>query len=116
MTRPYHKFQASLAFVAPLGFAIGWLSLPTSVNAQTAPRSFTPSQLQQLRNDLIRTQSEDFFREGAEQFEREIELLTREIFLSSESLLKVDPNLQMETDLTQFEAPLDPTDLSKPGT
>ena len=53
----------------------------------------TSSRLQRLSRDLMPSSSEDFFRKGREQFDREVELLHRPS-QRLDQVLKVDPQTQ----------------------
>ncbi|MBD2203456.1 hypothetical protein H6G33_18670 [Calothrix sp. FACHB-1219] len=63
----------------------------TAVNAQQQLPSLTPAQTQQLSRDLVPHSSQDFFRQGQELMEREIELLRQRQVSNDEPVLKVDP-------------------------
>lgn len=60
---------------------------------------FTPYTLQRLSRDLNSpTNSEDFFRVGREEFEREIQRLTDPRSRLTEDILKVSPTLRLPPD------------------
>lgn len=61
-------------------------------NASSLP-SFTPEQLQRITRDITSTNSQDFFRRGQAQFEREVRLLQRWRESSPREILKIDPPL-----------------------
>ncbi|KAM3098526.1 hypothetical protein ACKFKG_05710 [Phormidesmis sp. 146-35] len=65
-------------------------------------------QLQRLSRDLVPSSSEDFFRKGREQFDRELELLRRPS-KSPDRLLKVDSRTQypQQNDRPKFPKSLD---------
>ncbi|MBN3873117.1 hypothetical protein [Nostoc sp. JL33] len=52
------------------------LAVQTSTNAQQAFPSLTPRQAQHLSRDLVPYNSQDFFRQGKDSIEREIQLLS----------------------------------------
>ncbi|PSB16496.1 hypothetical protein C7B65_21490 [Phormidesmis priestleyi ULC007] len=60
----------------------------------------TASQLQRFSRDLVPSSSQDFFRQGREQLEREIQRLDRPVRNSNE-LLRVEPQTQSQGDRAQ---------------
>ncbi len=73
--------------------------------AQSPPIRFTPSQQQQLSGGLYHTSSEDFFNQGQQQLENEIKLLERRDQFLKEGVLKISEDLQIRSDLSQYERP-----------
>ncbi|MBD2354684.1 hypothetical protein H6G41_08575 [Tolypothrix sp. FACHB-123] len=63
----------------------------TAVNAQQQLPNLTPVQTQQLSRDLVPHSSQEFFRQGQELMEREIELLRQRQISNNEPVLKVNP-------------------------
>ncbi|MBW4418993.1 MAG: hypothetical protein KME13_07155 [Myxacorys californica WJT36-NPBG1] len=61
-------------------------------NASSLP-SFTSEQLQRITRDSTPTNSQDFFRRGQAQFEREVRLLQRWRESSPREILKIAPPL-----------------------
>jgi hypothetical protein len=61
-----------------------------SANAQQTFPSLTPTQAQQLSRDLFPSSSQDFFRQGKDSFEREIQLLRKREVSSTKPVLKID--------------------------
>jgi hypothetical protein len=82
----------AIAVAAPIGLP------PNRAIAQSpAPisRISSPS-LQRVYQDLVRSGSDDFFRQGKEQFEREIRQVNKP--QPTEDLLKINGNLQPQQD------------------
>ena len=71
------------------------LAIGSSVLAQSIP-TLSHLNRQRLDRDLTMTNSQDFFRQGQAQLEREIRLLERRSRTQSDTLLKVDPATQPE--------------------
>jgi hypothetical protein len=61
----------------------------TAVNAQQQLPTLTPAQTQQLSRDLVPHNSQEFFRQGQELMEREIQLLRQRQISPNEPVLKV---------------------------
>jgi len=83
------------------------LTLPvTAASAQTlhSERLLVPGSNSLLR-DLGRSPSQDFFNEGQKNLEREVQLLTQRQQFLAKDLLRIDPNLRIPPDLSQFELP-----------
>ncbi|GAA6615738.1 hypothetical protein [Scytonema sp. NUACC26] len=66
---------------------------------QDTPR-LTPTQIQRFSRDLVPYNSQDFFNEGQELIEREIQILKERQNSSKEPILKVNPQPQIEEELT----------------
>lgn len=78
--------------ITAFGFSTALLMLGnTAVNAQQQLPSLTPAQTQQLSRDLVPHSSQDFFRQGQELMEREIELLRQRQISNNEPVLKLNP-------------------------
>lgn len=99
--------------------ATGWVlsalvvSDASAIARPIAPLSrFTPAQIQRLSRDLNRSNAEDFFRQGQEKLEREVQLLNRKRNLLTDELLKVDPPIQMQRDPSSSERSERPRDRS----
>lgn len=60
-------------------------------NASSLP-SFTSEQLQRITRDITATNSQDFFRRGQAQFEREVRLLQHGKESSPREILRVEPH------------------------
>ncbi len=76
---------------------VGLLSQQTSAASQESP--LTPAQANQFSRDLVpSTPSQDFFRQGQQRIEREIQLLLQRRNASSEELLRINVNSQAELD------------------
>ncbi len=67
-----------------------FLVVETSANAQQALPNLTPPQAQNLSRDLIPSSSQDFFRQGKDSFETEIQLLRERKLSSTQPVLKID--------------------------
>jgi len=75
----------------------GCLQTRQALAATPGERTFiTPAQANQFSRDLIRSDSQDFFNQGRERLEREIQILNQERFSPSTPLLKVEENLKGE--------------------
>jgi hypothetical protein len=70
--------------------SVSALSLQSPVAAQPQKPSLTPQQTQNFFNDLFSSSSQDFFRQGREKLEREIEILTQRRLFLQEPVLNVD--------------------------
>lgn len=71
----------------------GLLAQQSSANSQS---SLTPAQSARIARDLVPSQSQEFFRQGQEKLEREIQHLRQQQTASPESPLKVNVNPQTE--------------------
>ncbi|MFN6540711.1 MAG: hypothetical protein RM021_030825 [Nostoc sp. EkiNYC01] len=67
-----------------------FLAVQTSANAQQTLPSLTPAQTQNLSRDLVPSSSQDFFRQGKDSFEEEIQLLRERQLSSTKPILKID--------------------------
>ncbi|WP_251956255.1 hypothetical protein [Nostoc commune] len=72
------------------------LAVQTSANAQQAVPTLTPAQAQHLSRDLVPSSSQDFFRQGKDSFEREIQILRRRKLSPIKPILKIDSVSQTE--------------------
>jgi hypothetical protein len=87
------------------------LTLLLGSSAQAEPLTgLSSGQLPRLSRDLVPSSSEDFFRKGREQFERQIERLNR-LPTSSDQVLKVDQGTQYQKldDRSNFSEPSAPS-------
>jgi hypothetical protein len=73
--------------------AVGLLLTTQPADAQSLP-NLTPQQIQRFGRDLTPRNSDDFFREGRDQLEREIRLLDRRVLSLDQTKLKIDPALR----------------------
>jgi len=94
------KKAKALAFSAAL-----LLGIQTSANAGQAFHPLTPLQTQHLSHDLTQTNSQDFFRQGHEMLEREIQILAHRRLSSTKPLLKIDEVTQVEKDRSPSNSP-----------
>ncbi|MHC5613281.1 MAG: hypothetical protein ACYTXA_20340 [Nostoc sp.] len=78
-----------------------FLTLQTSANAQQAFSSLTPTQAQHLSRDLIPYNSQDFFSQGKDSIEREIQILRQRQLRSIKPVLKIDSVPQIKIPRTQ---------------
>ncbi|MEH2393436.1 MAG: hypothetical protein V7K21_17860 [Nostoc sp.] len=85
------------------------LVVETSANAQQPLPSFTSAQAQHLSRDLVPYNSQDFFRQGKDSLEREIQILRQRQLRSIKPVLKID--LVPEIKIPQ--TPQNPNILSK---
>ncbi|MDF5707306.1 MAG: hypothetical protein PUP90_06395 [Nostoc sp. S4] len=60
----------------------------TSAKAQRTFPNLTPAQAQHLSRDLVPSSSEEFFRQGKNSFEREIQLLRKRQLSPNKPILK----------------------------
>ncbi|MBN3886358.1 MAG: hypothetical protein HWQ44_26425 [Nostoc sp. JL34] len=67
-----------------------FLAVQSSANAQQAVPSLTPAQAQHLSRDLVPYNSQDFFRQGKDSIEREIQILRERQQPSIKPVLKID--------------------------
>ena len=89
----------SITTLTALVFSAAWLLCEqTAAWTQQEAPTLTPSQVQQLQRDLVPHNSQDFFRQGQERIEREIQLLSESQRASSEPLLKINVNTQTQQD------------------
>jgi hypothetical protein len=66
---------------------------------QETPR-LTATQIQNFSRDLVPRNSQDFFNEGQELIEREIQILQERRDSSKKPILKVNPQPEIEEELT----------------
>jgi hypothetical protein len=66
------------------------LAIQTSANAEQALPRLTPAQTQNLSRDLVPYNSQDFFRQGKDSIEREIQILRQRQLRSIKPVLKID--------------------------
>jgi hypothetical protein len=83
-------FHGLLAIASLTGFSA--YCSPAIAEPQAPLTRFASPRLEQVYRDLVRSGSDDFFRQGREQFEREIQPLNNP--QSREPLLKVNRDLQ----------------------
>lgn len=67
-----------------------FMAAETSANAQQTIPTLTPRQAQNLSRDLLQSSSQDFFRQGNNAFEREIQLLRERPLSSNKPILKIE--------------------------
>ncbi len=91
------KIRYSAAIVVSL-LGMGWLGSAAQANGGGG---LTSSQLQRFSRDLVPSSSQDFFRQGQEQREQEIQRLDHPSLNSTERLLKVEPQIQSRDDRAQ---------------
>lgn len=84
-----YRWTVSVIWMLPL-------LLSPAAQAESA-RGLTSTQVQRLSRDLVPFSSEDFFRKGREQLDRELELLRRLPNLP-ERVLKIAPQAQYPRD------------------
>ncbi|MDZ8109553.1 MAG: hypothetical protein RM338_28560 [Nostoc sp. DedQUE12a] len=80
------------------------LAAETSAKAQQTIPTLTPRQTQNLSRDLVQSSSQDFFRQGNNALEREIQLLTDRQVSSNKPILKIDW-IQIQKRLSTQEKP-----------
>lgn len=68
-----------------------------SATGQQPPRP-TPVQAQHLSRDFFGSDSQDFFKQGQDVIEREIQILMKRQRASTEPVLKVNPQPRIEKD------------------
>ncbi|WP_331001380.1 hypothetical protein [Nostoc sp. WHI] len=78
-----------------------FLTVQTSANAEQAFLPLTPAQAQHLSRDLVPHSSQDFFRQGKDSIEREIQILRQRQLPSTQPVLKIDPVLLIKRPFTQ---------------
>jgi hypothetical protein len=66
------------------------LAVQTSANAEQPLPNLTPAQAQSLSRDLVPYNSQDFFRQGKDSLEREIQILRQRQLPSIKPVLKID--------------------------
>ncbi|MBF2067691.1 MAG: hypothetical protein IGS39_25230 [Calothrix sp. C42_A2020_038] len=92
--------------VFPILTFAGFISLllQSNVVAQTAPniRSLTPSQIQRITPGLYPSSSREFFQQGEEQLEREVQILQQQRLRRSLRDIKVD-KIDIQHDLQKLE-------------
>ncbi|MEH2242982.1 hypothetical protein [Nostoc sp.] len=66
------------------------LAVQSSANAEQSFSSLTPVQAQHLSRDLVPFNSQDFFRQGKDSIEREIQILRQRQLRSIKPVLKID--------------------------
>ncbi|MCC5603096.1 hypothetical protein [Nostoc favosum] len=77
------------------------LVIQTSANAEQPLPSLTPAQAQHLSRDLVPYNSQDFFRQGKNSIEREIQILRQRQLRSIKPVLKINSLPQIKTPHTQ---------------
>ena len=93
------KIRCSAAIVISL--AVSLMSIVAPIAKADGVGGLTSSQLQRFSRDLVPSNSQDFFRQGREQLEREIQRLDRQTLNSNEQLLKIEPQIQSNDDRSQ---------------
>ncbi|QFS44552.1 hypothetical protein GXM_02027 [Nostoc sphaeroides CCNUC1] len=78
-----------------------FLAIQTSANAQQSLPSLTPAQAQHLSRDLVPYNSQDFFRQGKNSIEREIQILRQRQLRSIKPVLKIHSVPQKKIPHTQ---------------
>ncbi|MBG1245211.1 hypothetical protein [Nostoc sp. NZL] len=78
-----------------------FLAVQTAVNAEQPLPSLTPAQAQHLSRDLIPYNSQDFFRQGKNSIEREIQILRQRQVRPIKPVLKIDSVPQKKRPHTQ---------------
>ncbi|WP_260446175.1 hypothetical protein [Nostoc sp. UCD120] len=77
------------------------VAVQTSANAEQPLPSLTPAQAQSLSRDLVPYNSQDFFRQGKNSIEREIQILRQRQLRSIKPVLKIEPVQQIKRPPTQ---------------
>ena len=77
------------------------LAIQTSANAEQPLPSMTPAQAQHLSRDLVPYNSQDFFRQGKNSIEREIQILRQRQLRSIKPVLKINSLQQIKVPYTQ---------------
>jgi hypothetical protein len=77
------------------------LAIQISVNAEQAFPSLTPAQAQHLSRDLVPYNSQEFFRQGKNSMEREIQILRLRQLRPIKPVLKINSVPQMKVPRTQ---------------
>ncbi len=78
-----------------------FLAIQTPANAEQPFPRLTPAQAQHLSRDLVPYNSQDFFRQGKNSIEREIQILRQRQLRSLKPVLKVNSLPQIKTPHTQ---------------
>ncbi|MBM0741489.1 hypothetical protein JOY44_07650 [Phormidium sp. CLA17] len=86
-----------------IGFVITGLVAVNAANA--APRIGSTSQLQRLSVDLVRSDTQDFFKLGRMKLEREIQTIYEQRSQLDTGVLIIDPSIQPQPDLSPLETP-----------
>lgn len=73
--------------------------------AQLHSIRISPAQAQQFSRDLVRSNSQDFFTQGRDQFEREIRIITQKRLFPPTPVLKIERIPQLEGDLLPSNSP-----------
>ncbi|BAY77572.1 hypothetical protein NIES25_40390 [Nostoc linckia NIES-25] len=81
-----------------------FMAAETSAKAQQTIPTLTPRQAQNLSRDLVQSSSQDFFRQGNNAFEREIQFLRERQLSSNKPILKID-SIQIQKRLSTQEKP-----------
>ncbi|PZV07668.1 MAG: hypothetical protein DCF22_21675 [Leptolyngbya sp.] len=71
--------------------------------ANAYPRGVSPAQLQRISADLMRSDTQDFFRVGRIQLEREVKTIYDQQSRFNIDLLTIDPSIQLQPDLSPLE-------------
>ena len=87
MKLTFPRFLAVNSLILSAAFL---LSGQTSANAQQQFTNLTPAQTQRLSRDLFPSSSQDFFKQGNDLIEREIQILRQRKLSSTEPVLKID--------------------------
>ncbi|WP_375510170.1 hypothetical protein [uncultured Nostoc sp.] len=77
------------------------LAIQTSANAEQPLPSLTPAQAQHLSRDLVPYNSQEFFRQGKNSIEKEIQILRLRQLRSIKPVLKIDSLPQIKRPHTQ---------------
>ncbi|MEH1808258.1 MAG: hypothetical protein V7L28_23480 [Nostoc sp.] len=77
------------------------LAVQASANAEQAVPSLTPRQAQHLSRDLVPYNSQEFFRQGKDSIEREIQILNQRQQRPIKPILKIDSVPQSKKPHTQ---------------
>ena len=83
-------------FAKAMMLSAAWLLSDHPAVAGPVSSSLTPARAQEFSRDLVRVDSQDFFRIGHERFEQEIQLFNSKRFTSKEPLLKIQQLPQVE--------------------
>ena len=94
-------FTGSIKIKLLVVSTVFFLAVQTSANAQQRLPSLTPAQAQHLSRDLVPYNSQDFFRQGKDSIEREIQILRQRQMRSIKPVLKIDLIPQMKIPQTQ---------------
>jgi hypothetical protein len=78
-----------------------FLAIQTPANAEQPFPRLTPAQAQHLSRDLVPYNSQDFFRQGKNSIEREIQILRQRQLRSLKPVLKINSLRQIKTPHTQ---------------